>query len=268
MNDNIHSLAAPYVVDALTDAERAEFSHHLAGCDDCRDEVRSLAGAVDELALAQESAPPMSLKGAVMDEVRRTPQVTPDGATSAAHATAIGDAAVPHDELAGRRDRTPRGDARVRAARRRWVLSGVAAASAVLAVIAGVTWTGARAEREAELALEKDVMMVASAPDAASMDLELGRGHVVTSERMDSLVVMGTAAPMPDDGMEYQLWLVMADGTKMAGPTFMPHDGEYMAVAEGAMGDVAAVAVTVEPPGGSSEPTSDPVCVTEMPTKA
>ncbi|WP_061960510.1 anti-sigma factor domain-containing protein [Demequina flava] len=269
MNDNIHSLAAPYAVDALTELERTAFEAHLTSCEDCQEEVVSLAGAVEELALGEETAPPLSLKGSVMDEVRRTSQLPPIVESGVAETGAAGPRthdsdtevlkANSGDDLSARRHRR---------ARRGWAVSAVAAASAVVLTLAGVAWMDVRSDRESELAIEKDVMMVASAPDANSMDLELGKGHVVTSERMDSLAVMGTSAPMPEDGMEYQLWLVMADGSKMAGPTFMPHDGEYMAVAEGAMGDVAAVAVTMEPPGGSQEPTSDPVCVTNMPTKA
>ncbi|WP_062073633.1 anti-sigma factor [Demequina sediminicola] len=273
-NDNVHSLAAPYAVDALTDAERDAFLAHLPECDDCQHEVASLSLAVEELAVAQETTPPAGLKLNVMDQVRRTAQLPPaletiDVAANAQspatpHAQvdvqSPADAPTQADELAARRHRR---------ARRTWALSATAAASAVVLTLVGITVADSRAQREAELAVEKDAMMVMSAPDATSMDLELGAGHVIASDRMDSLAIMGDNAPMPDDGMEYQLWLVMADGTKMAGPTFMPHDdGQYMAVVDADVADMEAVAVTMEPPGGSDAPTSDAVCITTMPGKA
>ena len=66
-------------------------------------------------------------------------------------------------------------------------------------------------------------MMVASAPDTASMDLDLGAAHLVVSERMGEVAAMRYGAPMPTKGMEYQRWLVMDDGSAHPGPTIMPN---------------------------------------------
>ena len=138
-----------------------------------------------------------------------------------------------------------------------WPFSGVAGVALGLG--------GANAPTAQDLAVEKDVMMVTSAPDATSMDMDLGSGHVVVSDRMDAFALMGAAAPMPNKGTEYQVWLVMADGSKVAGPTFMPgEDGDYMTVVYADSDDVVAIAITCEPPGGSDEPTSDTVSVVEV----
>ncbi|MDE0573458.1 anti-sigma factor [Demequina sp. B12] len=270
---NLHSLVAAYAIDAVDETERRNFELHLDDCGDCRSELLSLASAVEELGAAQTAAIPKGLKADVMAEVARTAQLPPVvPATASTHAGPTPASAPTRDWAAASGD-TPdelasRRHGRAHRARRTWFAAAGAAAAAVVVAVVGVTWADARAQHAADLALEKDVMMVTSAPDATSMDLELGAGHVVTSARMESLAVMGANAPMPEDGMAYQVWLVMADGTKVAGPTFVPHDdGEYMAVAEGVMTDVAAVAVTVEPPSGSDAPTSEPVCVTEMPGK-
>ena len=67
-------------------------------------------------------------------------------------------------------------------------------------------------------------MMVASAPDAHAMDLALGQAHLVMSDKMGAVVAMGQDAPMPADGMEYQVWLMMDDGASMPGPMFMPYE--------------------------------------------
>jgi anti-sigma factor RsiW len=47
-----HTLAAPYVLGALETAERRVFEAHLAACDSCRAEVRSLQRVADALALS------------------------------------------------------------------------------------------------------------------------------------------------------------------------------------------------------------------------
>ena len=148
---------------------------------------------------------------------------------------------------------------------RRWA-PAVASAAATVAVLAvGLGFAGAYAGGDADLAMEKDVMMVTSAPDATSMDLDLGNGHLVKSERMDAFALMGAAAPMPDKGTEYQVWLILEDGSKIAGPTFMPDDdGEYMTVFHSDVDSVVAVVVTCEPPGGSDEPTTVMVSVVDL----
>ncbi|GMA36969.1 hypothetical protein GCM10025876_31730 [Demequina litorisediminis] len=91
----------------------------------------------------------------------------------------------------------------------------------------------------------------------------------MVSAEQGSVALLGSAAPLPDDGTEYQVWLVMADGSVLPGPTFVPHDdGTYVAVAEGDIDALAAVALTVEPSGGSEAPTTDPFSVSEMPAQA
>ena len=122
----------------------------------------------------------------------------------------------------------------------------------------GLGWGLSQDDPGDSLAMEREVMMIASAPDAHSMDLDLGSTHIVVSDRMEAFAVMGTSTPMPDKGMEYQLWLVMEDGTKVAGPTFMPgDDGEVMTMMHVDLAGAMAIGVTIEPEGGSAAPTSE-----------
>jgi anti-sigma-K factor RskA len=294
MTASIHSLVAAYAVNALNPAERDAVERHLAECDDCRADLTAFRAVTTSLADAQALSPPASLRERVMSDVARTAQLTPRradapvtdpirvAATFGVSTDQVGsepaDARTGSgDELAGSGDELAGSSAalagsgdelathRAQRARRRW-LPALAGAAATVAVVAlGVGIAANVGGEDAELAMEKDVMMVASAPDAASADLDLGTGHVVTSERMDSYALMGAAAPMPDKGTEYQVWLILEDGSKVAGPTFMPgDDGEYMTVMHSDAQDVVAVAVTCEPPGGSDEPTSDAVSVVEL----
>lgn len=257
MNDNVHGLLGPYVVDAVTDAERAAFEAHLPACEDCAAELAGLRDVTAALADAEAVAPPAALRARVLDEIARTPQLAPD---DAGQAPADDAGQAPADDLAGARE------ARHARSGHRWPRFVLAAAS--VAVLAGV---GAFAgvvitERNAELAMEQDVMMVASAPDAHSMDLDLGTSHLVMSDRMESVVAMGEDCPAPQDGMEYQLWVVMEDGSKHAGPTFMPEsDGHFMTMMDGmSMDGVTGFAITEEPRGGSEAPTGEMVAVVEL----
>lgn len=257
MNENLHTLAAPYAVDALDAEERRAFEAHLEECADCRDEVASLALATEPLADSHTSPPPLSLRARVMDEVSRTAQLPPllDEAPRADTKPASGDADVLSFSPATKR-------------RRWWIAAPVAAAVVAVLAIGGVMVADARAERKAQLAMEKDVMSVASSEDMEAISLDLGSGKVMVSDEMNSVALMGTEAGMPEDGMEYQLWLVMDDGTIEAGPTFTPReDGVYMSVSEVDVAHMAAVALTEEPAGGSEAPTMEPFAVTEMPTE-
>jgi hypothetical protein len=250
MTENVHALLGAYVVDAVSPEERAAFEAHLPGCEECTLEAASLEDAVTMLALAEQAPPPLSLRARVRDEVARTSQLPP-GSGDDAGVTGAAGAAVPVAPDTGS----------VAPARRRvWPRLAVAAAAAAVLATGGLVASSLLSQREAALALEKDVMMVASAPDARSVDLGLGSAHVVTSARMGSIVAMGDDCPDPKPGMEYQLWLVMEDGAKVAGPTFMPAaDGTFMTLVDADMGPISAVAVTQEPHGGSDQPTSEAV---------
>ena len=235
MTDNLHSLVAPYAVDAVEADERAAFEAHLADCGDCRDELASLRVATEHLTAASAHQAPAALKGRVLASA----SISPQGPPKAAPAPSAGSAG----ESGGRRRRLP------------WI----AAAAALAVVIAGagsIAVDSRLDERTEATALDRDVMMVTSAPDAHAMDVPLGNAHVVMSEKMHGVVVMGADVPMPADGMEYQAWLVLADGSYLAGPTFMPDEaGVVLAHMDAPMEGVTSFAITAEPHGGSAAPT-------------
>ena len=239
MNSNIdgeHSLLGPYVVDALDDEERATFERHIAACESCRDEAHELEEATATLADAESVAPPLSLRAGVMSEVARTAQVPP-------------------------LLRSPASESRPR---RRWPIIVTAAASLIAVAGIGVAY-GIRDTGTDGSALERDIVMLSSAPDAHSMELGLGSSHLVMSDHMDEVAVMGHEAPMPAHGMEYQLWFVMADGTSVAGPTFMPDKhGDIMALSDADISHIASFSVTIEPHGGSPAPTGDVIATIDI----
>ncbi len=71
---DLHSLTAPYVLDALPEPELGEFEAHLATCATCRDEVRELSAVAAELAAATATEPPEELRARVLAAIRTTAQ--------------------------------------------------------------------------------------------------------------------------------------------------------------------------------------------------
>ncbi|MGW6546712.1 RskA family anti-sigma factor, partial [Streptomyces massasporeus] len=75
--EDLHSLAAPYALDALEPPERVRFQKHLRDCDRCAAEVRALTEDAVRLAWSTTAPPPAALRDRVMLAVRTTPQDPP-----------------------------------------------------------------------------------------------------------------------------------------------------------------------------------------------
>ena len=73
----LHSLAAPFVMDAITPAEREEFVSHLAGCAQCRDDVREMREATARLGMAAARRPRPELKEQTIRAAFLTSQLAP-----------------------------------------------------------------------------------------------------------------------------------------------------------------------------------------------
>jgi anti-sigma-K factor RskA len=71
MQDGLHSLVAPYALDALGDEEERGFEEHLATCERCREELAGLREAAASLAYgAAGPAPPSALKERILEQAR------------------------------------------------------------------------------------------------------------------------------------------------------------------------------------------------------
>src|SRR5919197_1417385 len=71
MSEELHSLVAPYALDALEGDEERGFETHLALCERCRDELAGLREAAAALAYgAAGPAPPPELKARILAEAR------------------------------------------------------------------------------------------------------------------------------------------------------------------------------------------------------
>lgn len=243
MND-IHALSGAYAVDALDDIERAQFARHLTQCSECRTEVDSSREAAGLLAETTAVEPPADLRNRVLAEiktVRPLPPIAPD--TSVATTVESAPVAV---QVAGRPQRS-------------WLRGLVAAAAVVAAVGAGGVVWHPWSDESSDLQLSAADQVI-QAPDAERFPQTLENGAeatLVRSKSMNQAVLLTKNMPAPPAGKVYELWLQDADlGMVPAG--LMP-DGASTVLLSGAAADAIGAGITVEPQGGSHQPTTDPV---------
>jgi anti-sigma-K factor RskA len=245
-----HTLAGAYVMDAVTDSERIQFAAHLAGCAECRDEVRELHEATARLGTAMAVRPRPALKGPVIRAAHRTSQLPPAiQATASRRAIST---AWP-GQVWQRLTALPR-SALVAAA----ILT---ASAAVIAITAVATHNMAEqldhSQRQSHL-----IATVLTAPDVVMLTDKVrtgGTATVVMSHREHALVFTAHGLrPLPAT-KSYQLWLMGPDGVRSIGMLKAVADGmtEPAVVSGLALGDI--IGLTVEPAGGSPQPTSAPI---------
>src|ERR1700759_753406 len=79
VNAEVHTLTGAYALNALDDAERTEFEHHLAECPECTREVAELQLTANRLGAAVAEQPSDLLRQRVFNEIRGTRQEPPGG---------------------------------------------------------------------------------------------------------------------------------------------------------------------------------------------
>ncbi|MFF8840708.1 anti-sigma factor [Streptomyces sp. NPDC015130] len=241
-----HILAAAYALGALDDDERKDFDAHLQTCEACRQEAAEFGATTARLAAAVAQAPPAAAKAQVMaaiDGVRQLPPRIPAPGVAPALGGFLRRRAVP------------------------WAL----AASVAAAVLGGVAvWQsqhGQELEQQARQAQQQldAVGSVLAAPDAQTVHGKAANGAlttVVASEQQNKAVFTAADLPAPGAGKTYQLWLDH-DGT-MRPAGLIDHDGTVVLTGDPA--DAGAVGLTLEPDGGSPQPTTDPLLLMALPS--
>uniref|UniRef100_UPI0028EE8F3F anti-sigma factor n=1 Tax=uncultured Cellulomonas sp. TaxID=189682 RepID=UPI0028EE8F3F len=147
---------------------------------------------------------------------------------------------------------------RRRPSRTRWL--AVAAA-----VVVGAAVPGALVVQQAQRADQAEEQQQALAdlltdPSAVVVHGDVTGGGVATAVLTDDRALFtATGLPDPGDGKAYQLWVVDAAGAASAG-VLAGDAGTVRQLAEKFTAG-AALAITVEPAGGSTQPTTDPLVV-------
>jgi anti-sigma-K factor RskA len=282
---NPAELAGSYALDALTPAEAAEFEAFLETSEEARVEAAELSDTAVALGLATAPVQPSpALKANLMAQLASTPQLPPlprpaeRTGDDNAHVRSSNDAATPDAEAnaaptgvtsipASGASAAPRdgGPAEKRAELRWFQRPAVLAASAAAAValffggiLVGQLIETNTFEQEQAAALAE----INAAPDAQRASTTTSDGQPATlvwsGELGLSALLIEDLPPLPE-GKDYQLWYMNEGGAFSAGTFDSSGDGTVWRVLEGTMKAGDQVGVTVEPDGGSDEPTTDPI---------
>jgi anti-sigma-K factor RskA len=242
-DQDLHTLAGPYVLDAVSDDERARFAAHLAACAQCRDEVGELREAAAGLGTAQAVRPRPELREPTIRAAYRTGQMGP---------------------VVAQNERAHRSGRRAGPGRARAVRGGLSAAAAV-AVAAGIgigTHYADMRGQPSRAPAAQTVAAVLGAPDAVMRTAPVGGGGmaiVVSSRREHMAVFIAHGLRRPPRSMRYELWLMGPRGERPAGMLTIHPKGMAgpALIARMSAGDM--VGVTIEPDSGSLRPTTAPV---------
>jgi anti-sigma-K factor RskA len=250
---NLHALAGVYALDALDDgAEQKRFTRHLRRCQACAEEVRGFQDVAAALAFAAAAEPPPELRDQVMAAVGRTRQLPP---------------VMPRRRLLGWL-RWPSQSV--------WLprLATATAAIAIAAVVAlGIALSGAEQQLSSARAQSQAIAAVLRAPDLKAVSGPVTTGGMATvllSAGKRELVVAASGLAALPAGKVYELWLIGPSSTqetavRRAG--LLPPALAGLTTPVLASGLVAGdqLAMTVEPAGGTAQPTTTPILQLSLP---
>jgi anti-sigma-K factor RskA len=224
--DDLTALATPYALHAIPEAERAGVERRIAAAPPnvaraFDDEVRAVRETMALISAATAVEPPYELRDRVLAEIGlRT--VIP---------------LKPHIK--------------------RWQRA-VLAAAAVLVVGLGALGVGLALRPTPTVSTAEQIF---AAPDVRTVSGDIPGGGIATvvfsREKNAGVLVMNNVTP-PEAGTVYQMWLINDAGPHSAGTM----DAQAVAPSTTAvlpnLDGSSTLAFTIEPPGGSAQPTTEP----------
>lgn len=235
MSTELHTLSGAYAINALSAEEAADFERHLEQCPACRDEVRELQDAAARMGASEAIVAPAALRTRVLAAADRAPQLPP--------------------KVVQLRRRGARG----------WLPKVVGAAAAVLLAVTGTVAVlnsqdpdpsppvaGPRVDSGTS-----EVAAVFEAPDAhtaAMRTMNGGRLVVATSAEFGQMAVRTSGLPRVE-GRAYQMWAIRNGRATSVGVVEDLRAGKVMPMPPAG----TTVALTIEPAGGSKQPTQEPI---------
>jgi anti-sigma-K factor RskA len=239
--ERFEELKDAFVLGALPEGERREFEVYLAAHPEQQAEIEELGAVAGLLALSpEEYEPPPELRQRIMGVVEA--EVGSPRLASRSWLARMRDLLAPHNLALG---------------------------AAALLVIGLLSWS--MLLRGEVQDLQGRLQSLQSQPQEPQM-VELGgagtekgaRAEVVTLEGDRAVLVVEDMPPVPE-GKTYQIWVIEEDVPKPSG-LFEPKRDSVAAVVEHRVDGGDVIAVTVEPEGGSPQPTTEPMLAAQVRT--
>lgn len=225
IHDRIESLIAAYAMGAIPEDEVPAIRAHILSCEICFAEAESYTEALGALATSVEPVPlPKGFAERVLKEAR-------------------GESPAPAAKEAAR-GRTWR----------RFLVPGLAVLAVISLVATSLALIGSL-ERQDEY--ERVVASLVRDPNALELRGPGGAEGVLASTEEGSVLVTVDLGEAPR-GRDYQLWLI-EDGVPTPSETFDVTGSVVVIETKLDAGSFEGAAITVEPEGGSEQPTTDPV---------
>lgn len=225
MSTDLHTLSGAYAVDALSAEEAQAFATHLEECQACRDEVRELQEAAALMGASEALAAPPALKARVLAAADQLPQLPPK-------VTPLG--AAPS---------------------RRWTARVLSAAAAVVLVVAAGFAVSQGRQDQSSITASTATVFAAQDAHTKTVDTDHGSLTVATSPSLGRMAVQTDGLQKLPTSRAYQMWTIHAGTATSAGLLEDLEAGKVMSMPSAG----TTVAITVEPAGGSTEPTSKPI---------
>ena len=237
-HERFDELKDAYVLGALPEQERRELEEYLAAHPERQAEMDKLDNVASLIALSPpEQEPPPELRRSIMDVVEAEAQRPP---------------ARTRSWLA--------------AVRERLSVQNLALGAAALLVIGLFSWNmllqGQVQDLQGQVASLQDSQesrMVAlagtGAAQRAQAELILLKGH--------KAVLMAEDMPRVPENKTYQIWVIEGDVPQPSG-LFEPDGETVAAVVEKPLDEDDVIAITIEPDGGSQQPTTDPMLTAKL----
>ncbi|MBF6210049.1 anti-sigma factor [Nocardia puris] len=231
-HDELLDLAYPYALDALPDADRRAVEHLLERADEetaaaFRATVRDLRETLASITMVDAVPAPPNVEAALLRALDEQAEADEEDVAPARRPPAL-----------------------------RWL---AAAAAVLVAVAVGVGIALSRIESTEPGTLTAAEVIAQDDVEADIAPVTGGGTLTVNSSRaLGAATVAFDAVATAPEGRTYQVWLIPADGTPRSAAVLdaLPSADDPLVMP---VEDARTLAVSVEPAGGSPQPTSDPV---------
>jgi anti-sigma-K factor RskA len=241
-NERFEDLKDAYVLGALPEEERLSFEDYLAAHPERQAEVDELGAVAGLLAFsAPEQEPSQELRSRVMEMIETEPRRVGGHSTFARFG----------DYLS---------------------VKSLALGAAALLVIGLLSWNltlqGQVEDAQSQVQNLQGQVADAQAQQTRTIELkgawaEQGATAEVASMQKNEIILVARNMPSVPEGRTCQIWVISDDVPKPSG-LFQPDGNGTATPITNSITKADVIAVTVEPAGGSEQPTSDPVLLAEL----